>query len=151
MDNRNADRNADPGIGTYVRNWLHYTNLASSFFKQFGAVRKVRDDYEQQIINVLRTNGMENATIQINSGRINVVDKREPNPLSLSKIQELLHSYYRHKGGKDETLDIMTFIRANRGYSVQKSLKQTGLTNGNASQPAHTAQPAQPMSLTQKM
>ena len=63
MDNRNAD----PGIGTYVRNWLHYTNLASSFFKQFGAVRTVRDDYEQQIINVLRTNGMENATIQINN------------------------------------------------------------------------------------
>ena len=90
---------------------------------------------------------MENATIQINNGRINVVDKREPNPLSLSKIQELLHSYYRHKGGKDETLDIMTFIRANRGYSVQKSLKQSGLTNGNASQPAQSQQ----MSLTQKM
>lgn len=127
------DSHGDSGIGTYVRNWLHYTNMASSFFKQFGAVRKVRDDYEQKIINTLRANSMENATIQINSGRINVVDKREPNPLSLSKIQELLHSYYRHKGGKDETLDIMTFLRANRGYTVQKSLKQSGL--------AHAPQP----------
>ena len=126
---------ADPGIGVYVRNWLHYTNLASSFFKQFGAVRKIRDDYEQQIISVLRTNGMENATIQINNGRINIVDKREPNPLSLSKIQELLQSYYMHKGGKNESLEIMTFIRANRGYSVNKSLKQSGMVPSDTSHP----------------
>lgn len=90
---------------------------------------------------------MENATIQINNGRINVVDKREPNPLSLSKIQEILHSYYRHNGGKDETLDIMTFVRANRGYNVQKSLKQSGIMTGAS----HPAQPIQQMPLTQKM
>jgi hypothetical protein len=119
---------ADPGIGTYVRYWLHYGDLASSFFKQFGAVRKVRDDYEKQIINILQSNGMEKATIQINNGTLRVVDKREPNPLTLSKVEELLHGYFRQRGGKDETLDIMTFIRGNRGYSVSRNLKQTNMT-----------------------
>lgn len=118
---------ADPGIGTYVRYWLHYSNMASSFFKQFGAVRKIRDDYEKQIIGHLQQNNMEKATIQINNGRIHVVEKKEPNPLSLTRIEELLHGYYKQKGGKDETLDIMTFIRANRGYTSNKSLKQSGL------------------------
>jgi len=118
---------ADPGVGTYVRNWLHYSNMATSFFKQFGAVRKVRDDFEKQIIAMLQLNGMEKATIQINNGRINVVDKREPNPLSLTRIEELLHSYYKQRGGKDETMDIMTFVRANRGYVINKSLKQSGM------------------------
>lgn len=117
----------DPGIGTYVRYWLHYSNLASSFFKQFGATRKVRDDYESQVINYLQNNGMEKATIQINQGHIRVVDKREPNPLTLSKIEELLHLYYRQRGGKDETVDIMTFIRAHRGYITSKSLRQSGI------------------------
>ena len=117
----------DPGIGTYVRYWLHYSNMASSFFKQFGAVRKIRDDYEKQIIANLQQNNMEKATIQINNGRIHVVEKKEPNPLSLTRIEELLHGYYKQKGGKDETLDIMTFIRANRGYTSNKSLKQSGL------------------------
>ena len=117
----------DPGIGTYVRYWLHYSNLASSFFKQFGAVRKVRDDYEKQVIQHLQTNGMEKATIQINQGQIRVIDKREPNPLTLSKIEELLHLYYRQRGGKDETMDIMTFVRANRGHSTSKSLRQSGM------------------------
>lgn len=117
----------DPGIGTYVRYWLHYSNMASSFFKQFGAVRKIRDDYEKQIITNLQQNNMEKATIQINNGRIHVVEKKEPNPLSLTRIEELLHGYYKQKGGKDETLDVMTFIRANRGYTSNKSLKQSGL------------------------
>jgi hypothetical protein len=118
---------SDPGIGTYVRYWLHYSNMASSFFKQFGSVRKVRDDYEKQIITILQSNGMEKATIQINQGQIRVIDKREPNPLTLAKLEELLHGYYRQRGGKDETLDIMTYIRSNRGYTLSKSLRQTGM------------------------
>jgi len=131
---------ADPNIGTYIRYWLHYSNLASTFFKQFGSVRKVRDDYEKQVIQLLQTNGMEKATIQTHNGRINVVDKREPNPLTLAKIEELLHLYYRKRGGKDETLDIMTFIRANRGYNTAKSLRQYG-GNGPAAPPVGTATP----------
>lgn len=124
----------DPGIGTVVRYWLHYSNLASSFFKQFGSARKVRDDYEKQLIQILQTSGMEKATIQINQGQIRVIDKREPNPLTLAKIEELLHLYYRQRGGKDETLDIMTFIRANRGYTTVKLLRQSGMPPLNSSQ-----------------
>jgi len=118
---------SDPGIGTSVRYWLHYGNLASSFFKQFGAVRKIRDDYEKQIINTLQQNGMEKAVIQINNGRIQVVEKKEPNQLSLTRVEEMLHGYFKHKGGKDETVEIMTFIKANRGYNINKMLKQSGM------------------------
>lgn len=118
---------SDPGIGTAVRYFLHYSNLASSFYKQYGSAKKVKDEYEQQIINTLRQSGMEKATIQINRGQITVVDKREPNQLSLSKIEELLHGYFRQKGGPDQSLDIMTFIRSNRGYTMNKYLKQSGI------------------------
>lgn len=118
---------SDPGIGTFVRYWLHYNNLASSFYKQFGSARKIRDDYETQIINTLQQNGMEKATIQIGGGQIHIVDKREPNQLSLTKIEELLHGYFKQRGGRDESKDIMLFIRGNRGYTLTKSLKQTGI------------------------
>lgn len=118
---------ADPGIGTSVRYWLHYNNLASSFYKQYGSAKKVKDDYEKQIISTLQQNGMEKATIQIGGGHINVVDKRDPNPLSLTKIEELLHGYFRQRGGRDETSEIMTFVRGNRGYTMNKSLKQSGI------------------------
>ena len=117
----------DSGIGTYVRSYLHYSNLASSFYKQYGAAKKIKDDYEKQIIGSLQQNGMEKATIQIGGGQLNVVDKREPNQLSLTKIEDLLHGYFRQRGGRDETGEIMTYIRANRGYTINKYIKQTGL------------------------
>jgi hypothetical protein len=117
---------ADPGIGPLVRYWLHSNNLASSFYKQFCSAKNIRDEYEKKIIIMLQQNGMEKATIQISNGTLRVIDRRQPHQLSLSKIEELLHGYYKHKGGKDEALDIMTFIRANRGYSINKSIKQSG-------------------------
>ena len=122
---------SDPGIGTYVRHWLHYSNLASSFFKQFGAARKIRDDYENNIIMTLRQRNIENAIIQINGGQIRITTKREPNQLSLTRMEELISGYYKQRGGKDETKDIMLFIRANRGYSIAKSLKQSGMVGGS--------------------
>ena len=118
---------ADPGVGTLVRYYLHYSNLSQSFYKQYGAAKKVKDDYEKQIIGTLQQSGMEKATIQIGGGQLNVIDKREPNQLSLTKIEELLHGYFRQSGGADKTLDILTFIRANRGYNMNKSIRQTGI------------------------
>jgi hypothetical protein len=118
-------------IGNYIRNWLHYDNLASSFYKQSLSARKIKDDYESKVIQHLTQSGNPNVIIQINGGRINMSDEKKPHQLSLAKIEELLHSYYRMKGGKDETLDIMTFIRGNRGYDSKKILKKTNITHNN--------------------
>ena len=49
-----VDRNNDSGIGTFVRNWIYYNNLSSSFYKQYGAAKKVKDDYEKQIRRINR-------------------------------------------------------------------------------------------------
>jgi len=119
---------SDPGVGAFVRYWLHYSTLASTLYKQFCSAKKVQDDYGEKIIGTLQQKGLENAIIQINGGQLSVAQKRQPNQLSLSKIQELLHSYFKHRGGKDETMDIMTFIKGNRGYSVQKFIKKTGMS-----------------------
>ena len=125
----------DPGIGTFVRSWIHYNNLASSFYKQYGSSKKIKDDYEKKIIDTLQKNGMEKATIQIGDGQLNVVDKREPVQLSLTKIEELLHGYFKQKSVKDETLDIMTFVRGNRGYNINKIIKQSGATRQGGEPP----------------
>jgi hypothetical protein len=118
---------ADPGIGTYVRYWLHYNNLASSFYKQYSAAKKIQEDYVQQIIESLVKSRMEKAIIQINGGQISVIDKKTPHQLSLSKVQDYLHAYFKQRGGRDETKDIMLFINANRGYTIQKALKKSGI------------------------
>jgi hypothetical protein len=117
----------DSGIGTSVRHWLHYSNLAASFFKQYGSARKIRDDYEKSIITTLQQRNIENATIQISGGQIRIQSKREPVQLSLVRVEELIGGYFKQRGGKDETKDIMLFLKANRGYNATKSLKQIGI------------------------
>lgn len=80
---------ADPGIGTYVRYWLHYNNLASSFYKQYSAAKKIQEDYVQQIIDSLVKSRMEKAIIQINGGHISVVDKKTPINYHLVKFKTI--------------------------------------------------------------
>jgi hypothetical protein len=105
----------DPGlIGSLVRNWLHYDGLASSFYRQSTRARQVRDDFETKIIDNLRHNRMENAIIQINGGHLNLIEERNPRQLTLPRIEELLRGYYARRGGKDETPEIMAYIRGNR-------------------------------------
>jgi hypothetical protein len=105
----------DPGlIGSLVRNWLHYDGLASSFYRQSTRARQVRDDFETKIIDTLRQNRMENAVIQINGGHLNLIEERNPRQLTLPRIEELLRGYYTRRGGKDETPEIMAYIRGNR-------------------------------------
>ena len=96
----------DPGIGTYVRYWLHYSNLASSFFKQFGAARKVRDDYEKQVIQHLQSNGMEKATIQIiKDGKID--SKDIPNLIVvIQRIYQFIYSLKNTKFDAKKRADI---------------------------------------------
>ena len=121
---------SDPGqIGTFVRCWLHYDTLASSLYKQATAARQAKDKYEGNVIDYLRTNRMENAVIQINNGTLNVIEERNPKALSLMRIEELLHKYFQKKGlGKDDTGEIMNYIRTNRGYDVNKKLRKSGMT-----------------------
>ena len=118
---------ADPGIGTSVRYWLHYSNLASSFYKQYGGAKALQDQYANQIIESLQRSRMENAIMQIGGGSISIADKRTPHQLSLTKIQQLLHEYFKQRGGADETKQIMLFLNANRGFTMTKTLKKHGL------------------------
>ena len=115
----------DPGIGPAVRHWLHYSNLASSFFKQYNSALKIKKDYETSIINTLTQHNMQHATIQISNGHITVQSRKEPVQLSLTQVEKLISGYYKQRGGRDETKDVMLFVKANRGYNVSHTLKQT--------------------------
>ena len=119
-------------LGNWVRNWVHYDNLALGLNRQSTNARKVRDEYENKIITHLQQNSMENAIIQIAGGRLMIHEERHSQPLTLHRIEELLRAYYISKGAAsaghlDETPNIMKFIKQQRGFEVNKKLKkQTG-------------------------
>jgi hypothetical protein len=114
-------------LGYMVRNYVHYDNLASGLFKQLQNTRKLKDDFENKIIGYLQSKSMEKAIIQIAGGRLTVGEEKHSSALTLTKIEELLHGYYKSQGREstDETLSIMKHIKAERGAEVTKKLKKS--------------------------
>ena len=116
-------------LALMVRNYVHYDNLATTFYRQTANARKVRDDYETKILSSLRASNMENAVIQIAGGRLVVHEERHNQPLTLGRLEEFLHAYFLSKNAPDDTQNIIKFMRKQRGYEVVKKLKkQTGPT-----------------------
>jgi hypothetical protein len=109
-----------------VRNWVHYDNLATNLNRQVQNARKLKDEFEQQIIGMLKGSKMEKAVIQIAGGRLLVGEEKHTNPLTITRIEELLHAYYGRKpvGTTDETPEIMKFLRSQRGFETNLRLKK---------------------------
>ena len=111
----------------WVQSWVHYDDLAVAHNRQATNARKIRDEYETNIINSLRGTSHENMIIQIHSGRLQIMDEKHLQPLTVGKLEELLHEYYksRHPNGLDETTNILKYIRENKGYNMAKRIKKT--------------------------
>lgn len=114
-------------LAEMIRSWVHFDNLSATFTRQAQQARTARARWETQIIEYLRQTNMVNAIIQIAGGRLTVNEEKHANPLTLQRLESLLHEYFSKQppGSNDETTDIMTFIKSNRGTNVETRLKKS--------------------------
>jgi len=114
------------GLADMIRSWVHFDNLSATFARQAQQARTARARWEAQVLEHLRASKMMNAIIQIAGGRLSVHEEKHANPLTLQRLETLLHEYYGKKapGSDDETSDIMAFIKANRGSTIESRLKK---------------------------
>jgi hypothetical protein len=113
-------------LADMIRSWVHFDNLAATFTRQGQQARTARSRWEVQVIEYLNKTNMANAIIQIAGGRLTVVEEKHANPLTLQRLESLLHEYFskRPPGSNDETNDIMNFLKSNRGSTVETKLKK---------------------------
>ena len=111
-------------VASLIRNYVHYDNLASQFYKQTQNARAVRDDYERRIIEELKKNNMENAIIQIVGGKLKIVEEKHSSPLTFKSLEESLHNYYGTKKKIDETSELLKFIKSARTVETSFKLKK---------------------------
>lgn len=114
-------------LASMVRSWIHFDNLAATFSRQSQQARSARARWELQVLDYLRTNSLTNAIIQIAGGRLTVAEEKHAQPLTLQRMEALLHEYFSKKptGSTDETVAIMAFIKANRGSTTDTRLKKS--------------------------
>jgi hypothetical protein len=114
-------------LGAMIRSWVHFDNLAATFARQTQQARSARARWEEQILENLRETKMTNAIIQIAGGRLTVHEEKHSQALTLQRLESLLHDYFGKKapGSDDETADILAFIKANRGSTIETRLKKS--------------------------
>jgi hypothetical protein len=117
-------------LTTWVRNYVHYDNLANNYSKQASGARKLRDEFEHKIITNLRANKMENAIIQISGARLQYSEEKVAPSMTLPRLETYLHKYFSQKGnGVDETESILNFLKLQKMNDTQLTacLKKTPL------------------------
>jgi hypothetical protein len=114
-------------LATLIRSWVHFDNLAATFNRQAQQARTARARWEHDILEYLKNTKMTNAIIQIAGGRLTVHEEKHAQPLTLQRLEQLLHEYYAKQppGSTDETVDILAFIKSNRGSTIETRLKKS--------------------------
>ncbi|NBP65249.1 MAG: hypothetical protein EBU66_11415 [Bacteroidetes bacterium] len=70
---------------------------------------------------------MTNPVIQIGGGRLIVSEDKQSAPLTFTNLETLLQQYYAKKpGARNETADILKFIKENRAVTTSPCLKRQG-------------------------
>ena len=116
----------------WIQSWVHYDNLASAHSRQATNARKLRDENEENVIKSLVGTPNEKMIIQIHSGRLQIVDDRYVQPLTLGRLEEFLGEYFATRQRsptldtpEKETAAVMKFIREHRSTQVSKKLKKS--------------------------
>jgi hypothetical protein len=104
-----------------VQGWVRSDMAVANYNKEATRMRKERDVYEQQILRTLKDANHEKAVIQITGGKLVVADDKTTQPLTFTSLEEMLHSYFTSAGRRDETKEIVKYIKENR--TVEHSLR----------------------------
>ena len=107
-----------------VQGWVRSDMAVANYNKEVTRMRKERDVYEQQILRTLKDANHEKAVIQITGGKLVVADDKTTQPLTFTSLEEMLHSYFTSAGRRDETKEIIKFVKENRTVEHGLRLKR---------------------------
>jgi len=115
-------------IGNLIRHWVFYDTKLAELNKQIKSLRESRNAYEAQALQMITTMNLKNPVIQIGGGgRLIVSEDKHTTPLTFTNIESLLHQYYAKKpGARDETADIIKFIKDKRETTSTPCLRRQG-------------------------
>jgi len=115
-------------LGNLVRGWVEQDTTVERLNKEVQSARVTRQKYETEILRQLKMSNYPKAIIQIGGGRIVVNDEKHSQPLTFKLLEEILHEYYRIRPAtvqnRDETGDILKFIKSHRRFETLLKLKR---------------------------
>ncbi len=112
-------------LATVVRQWVHFDNVAENLNKQIANVRALRSEYEAKVLELLGRQNLRNATLRVTGATLQYATRSKSTDLTWSFLEEQLHEYFRTKGARDDTAEILNFLHRHRGGKTIEYLKKT--------------------------
>ncbi len=119
---------ANAELADAVRNWVHFDNLAENLNKQVSNARALRNQYETKILTTLESANMKQMVIRVSGATLQHATRYKQNDLGWTMLREQLHEYYKTKGRRDETDEILDFLQNGRGGKTVAYLKKVTQT-----------------------
>jgi hypothetical protein len=103
-----------------IQNYVHYDNLTNNYNKQVVCARKLKNEFEHKVIQYLRGNRIENATIQVSGACLQLSEEKTAPCMSASNLKKWLKDYYAQKGNSiDESDAILRYINLQKTKETQ--------------------------------
>lgn len=106
----------------HVHNWLTYETEAKTIQQRLTSIRAARTEEEAHIVATLRQRGMEKAALNTRFGTINMAPHTSTPSMSFSLLEELLPGYFASTGQRNQTADVLAYIRHNRKSEKEYTL-----------------------------
>jgi hypothetical protein len=108
-----------------IKKWVKLDNEYNNLNSKLRDIREERNNLSSEIINFFEDKNINNPTINITGGKINLVNQKTANALSYKFIENCLKEYFDND--EKMAIEVFEFIKSKRNYVNTKNLKRIDL------------------------
>ena len=110
--------NIDESVINSIKQWVKIDNEMRTLKQELSNRKKARDLISNGLLSVMKDEGID--SFNINTGKIEFVQKKTKKPISKKLLLDILSKYY--KGDTNKVNELNTFILENREETLKDTL-----------------------------
>jgi len=104
-----------------IKTWVTLDNQLKSLNEKCKKVRDDKNNLEEGIMGYIKTNNLNNATVNISDGKLRFVSTKQTSPLTLKYVEECL---LKCIGNQHQVTQIMKVIKESREVKYSADIKR---------------------------
>jgi seryl-tRNA synthetase len=103
-----------------VKDWVSLDNQIRNMQAETNRLKTERKETSLKLIELMKTHGIEDRSIEINDGNIEYKNKTSKKPLTQKSLSKLLNDFY--DGNTERVEEIRHFILENREETTKEDI-----------------------------
>jgi len=110
-----------------IKDWVSIDNSYKKLLDDTKIIRNKKNSLNEQIFSYFNDNNYSSLPkINISDGKLEFIEQKQYDILTYAYLEKCLNDYYNDK---NEVNNLITFIKQNRKYNINKLIKRTYKNN----------------------